>query len=67
MRSGDKVRITAQLIDARADKHLWAQSFERSSRDVLALQDELASAIARRDQRAADADRTVAAGRRAAA
>ena len=46
-RSGDKVRITAQLIDARADKHLWAQSFERSSRDVLALQAELASAIAR--------------------
>ena len=45
-RSGDKVRITAQLIDARADKHLWARSFERSSRDVLALQDELASAIA---------------------
>jgi len=35
------------LIDARADKHLWAKSFERSSRDVLALQGELASAIAR--------------------
>ncbi|MEO5799556.1 MAG: protein kinase [Gemmatimonadales bacterium] len=45
-RSGDKVRITAQLIDARADKHLWAQSFERQSSDVLALQAELASAIA---------------------
>jgi TolB-like protein/Flp pilus assembly protein TadD len=47
IRSGDKVRITAQLIDARADRHLWSKSFERSSRDVLALQDELASAIAR--------------------
>jgi serine/threonine protein kinase/tetratricopeptide (TPR) repeat protein len=46
-RSGDKVRITAQLIDARADKHLWAKSFERNSSDVLALQAELASAIAR--------------------
>ena len=45
-RSGDKVRITAQLIDARADRHLWAKSFERDSRDVLALQAELASAIA---------------------
>ena len=45
-RSGDKVRITAQLIDARADRHLWAKSFERDSRDVLTLQDELASAIA---------------------
>ena len=46
-RVGDTVRITAQLIDARADKHLWAKSFERNSRDVLALQGELASAIAR--------------------
>jgi TolB-like protein/Flp pilus assembly protein TadD len=45
-RLDDKVRITAQLIDARADKHLWAKTFERASRDVLALQDELASAIA---------------------
>ena len=47
LRSGDKVRINAQLIDARADRHLWSKSFERSSKDVLALQDELASAIAR--------------------
>ena len=45
-RSGDRVRITAQLIDARSDKHLWAESFERKSSDVLALQAELASAIA---------------------
>jgi TolB-like protein/Flp pilus assembly protein TadD len=46
LRVGDKVRITAQLIDAREDRHLWAKSFERDSRDVLALQDQLASAIA---------------------
>jgi TolB-like protein/Flp pilus assembly protein TadD len=45
-RVGDRVRINAQLIDARVDKHLWAQTFERSSSDVLALQAELASAIA---------------------
>jgi serine/threonine-protein kinase len=45
-RSGDRVRITPQLIDARADKSLWARSFERVSSDVLALQAELASAIA---------------------
>ncbi len=45
-RVGDAVRINAQLIDARADKHLWAQTFERKSSDVLALQAELASAIA---------------------
>ncbi len=47
LRFGDKVRITAQLIDARVDKHLWAKSFDGVSADVLALQDELASAIAR--------------------
>jgi class 3 adenylate cyclase/TolB-like protein len=47
MRIGDKVRITAQLIDAPADQHLWAKSYERDSRDVLALQDEVALAIAR--------------------
>ena len=47
VRVGDKVRITAQLIDAPADRHLWAKSYERDSRDVLALQDELASAIAK--------------------
>jgi TolB-like protein len=47
LRSGDRVRITAQLVDARQDRHLWAKSFERSSKDVLSLQDELASAIAR--------------------
>src|SRR6266478_4157992 len=47
MRIGDRVRITAQLIDAPADKQLWAKSYERNSRDVLVLQDELAAAIAR--------------------
>ncbi|HSF16208.1 MAG TPA: protein kinase [Vicinamibacteria bacterium] len=47
LRADDRVRITVQLIDARADRHLWANSFERSSRDILALQDELTSAIAR--------------------
>ncbi len=47
VRVGDRVRITAQLIDAPADKHLWAKSYERNSRDVLVLQDELAAAIAR--------------------
>jgi len=45
-RVGDRVRINVQLIDARADKHLWAQTFERQSKDVLTLQAEMASAIA---------------------
>jgi TolB-like protein len=48
VRVGDRVRITAQLIDASTDRHLWAESFERDSRDVLALQDDLASAIAQK-------------------
>jgi TolB-like protein/DNA-binding winged helix-turn-helix (wHTH) protein/Tfp pilus assembly protein PilF len=46
MRSADKVRITAQLIDARSDQHLWADSYERDLRDVLSLQDEVARQIA---------------------
>lgn len=44
-RSGDRVRITAQLIHGPSDKHLWANTYERDIRDVLALQDELARAI----------------------
>ena len=46
MRSGDRVRITAQLIDARSDQHVWAQSYERDIRDVLRLQGEVAQQIA---------------------
>ena len=46
VRQGDKVRITAQLIDARADKHLWARSFEDRANDILALQDNVAREIA---------------------
>lgn len=46
VRSGDRIRITAQLIDARTDRHLWAQSFEGSASDVLALQDSVAQQIA---------------------
>jgi TolB-like protein/DNA-binding winged helix-turn-helix (wHTH) protein len=46
MRSADKVRITAQLIDARSDRHLWADTYERDLRDVFSLQDEVAQQIA---------------------
>ena len=46
VRSGNRVRITAQLIDARTDHHLWAQSFEGSASDVLSLQDSVAQQIA---------------------
>lgn len=46
MRAGDRVRITAQLIDTRTDRHLWAESYERSLQDALALQSEVAEKIA---------------------
>jgi TolB-like protein/DNA-binding winged helix-turn-helix (wHTH) protein/Flp pilus assembly protein TadD len=45
-RSGSRVRVTAQLIHAPTDRHLWARTYEREVRDVLALQAELAAAIA---------------------
>jgi TolB-like protein/DNA-binding winged helix-turn-helix (wHTH) protein len=45
VRSGDRVRITAQLIDARSDKHLWAQSYEGPLGDILSLQDDVAREI----------------------
>jgi TolB-like protein/DNA-binding winged helix-turn-helix (wHTH) protein/Tfp pilus assembly protein PilF len=46
LRSGDQVRITAQLIEASTDQHLWSQSYEGELRDTLALQNRVASAIA---------------------
>ena len=45
-RADGRVRITAQLVVAADDRHLWAQSFEREMQDVLALQSEMARAIA---------------------
>ena len=46
-RSGDRVKIVAQLIDAPKDKNLWGKSYNRELRDILALQDEVAGTIAR--------------------
>lgn len=45
-RDANRVRVTAQLIDAGSDRHLWAHTYERELRDVLTLQDEIAAAIA---------------------
>ena len=45
--TGERVRVTVQLLDARADRHLWAESFERPAADVLLLQAEIAAAAAR--------------------
>jgi TolB-like protein/DNA-binding winged helix-turn-helix (wHTH) protein/Tfp pilus assembly protein PilF len=47
LRAGNRVRITVQLIEVARDRHLWAESYERDLRDVLALQSEVARTIAR--------------------
>jgi tetratricopeptide (TPR) repeat protein len=49
-RSGDRVVITAQLIDSSSERHLWARSYERDLRDTLTLQNEVAQAIAQEIQ-----------------
>jgi serine/threonine-protein kinase len=45
MRAGDRVRITAHLVDAASDRQLWAQSYERDMTEILRLQREVAQAI----------------------
>ena len=57
-RAGDEVRITVQLIHGASDTHIWAKSYERSFSDILALQREVATAIAEeiKGELATDAD-----------
>src|SRR6266487_3277553 len=45
-RSGNRVRVNAKLVDARTDKQLWAQTYDRDLADVFAIQSEIAKAIA---------------------
>ena len=45
LRSGDRVRITAELIQVSTDRHLWADTYERPMGDILVLQNQVASAI----------------------
>jgi len=45
LRVGNRVRVTAQLIEASTDRHLWAETYERDLRDVLGLQDAIARTI----------------------
>jgi TolB-like protein/DNA-binding winged helix-turn-helix (wHTH) protein len=47
LRSGDRVRVTAQLVQADPERTLWSESYERDLKEILALQNELARAIAR--------------------
>ena len=44
-RAGDRIRVTVQLIDATADRHIWAEKYDRRADDVFALQDELTEVI----------------------
>jgi TolB-like protein len=44
-KSGNRVRITAQLIDTGSDRHLWSETFDRELTDIFAIQDEIANAI----------------------
>jgi TolB-like protein len=44
-KAGERVRITAQLIEARSDTHLWSQAYDRTLEDIFAVQDEIAAAI----------------------
>ena len=45
MRSGDRVRITAQLLDARTDRHLWARAYDREVSEIMSLQQDVADNI----------------------
>src|SRR5205823_12784610 len=45
-RSGNRVRVNAQLVDTRTDRHLWAQTYDRDLADVFAIQSEIAKTIA---------------------
>src|SRR5213079_3542490 len=45
-RSGNRVRVNAQLVDARTDRHLWGQTYDRDLADVFAIQSEIARTIA---------------------
>jgi TolB-like protein len=44
-KAGNQVRITAQLIDAQSDMHLWSQTYDRELDDIFAIQDEIAAAV----------------------
>jgi len=65
LRSGNRVRITAQLLQARTDRHLWAETYERDAEDVIRLERQIALAIANKvSSHLTLADRTAAPGNR---
>jgi serine/threonine protein kinase/tetratricopeptide (TPR) repeat protein len=46
-REGDRIRIVGQLVDARTDRHIWAETYDRTANDLFAIQSEVAERIAR--------------------
>ena len=57
-KAGGRVRVTAQLVDTKSGAHVWSETYDRNFGDVLALQDEIATAIARALQVTIDAHNT---------
>jgi TolB-like protein len=47
-KAGNKIRITAQLIEARSDTHLWSETWDRNLDDIFAIQDEISAAVVAR-------------------
>jgi adenylate cyclase len=47
-KAGDRVRITAQLIEADSDSHLWSETYDRTLEDIFAVQDEIAATVVQR-------------------
>jgi TolB-like protein len=66
LRAGDRVRITAQLIDAETEQNLWAESYKRDFQDVLVLQGEVGAGYCPRGPGCADAAGNKAPGQRQA-
>ena len=50
LRTGESVRITAQLIDAATDRHIWAEDYHGEAQDIMVLQNNIASAIVNKVQ-----------------
>ena len=62
-RNGDHIRVTAQLVDARSGAHRWSETYDRAFDDVLAVQSEIASAVARELQVATGASESASTAR----
>ncbi len=52
-KAGNKIRVTAQLIDARTDTHVWSQTYDRELDDVFAIQDEISASTCNFETRCA--------------